>query len=446
MKSSRTLEDWLEYLSALHPKTIEFGLARVGSVWRAMHSPRPAPIVITVAGTNGKGSSVAMFEAIIRAAGYRVGTYTSPHLLHYSERIRIDGRNANDNEIIRAFERIESCRQTISLTYFEFGTLAAFDLLARAELDVAILEVGMGGRLDAVNLIDTDCALVTSIDLDHQIFLGNTRDQIGIEKVAIARPHCPLVIGEFNPPQSVLEYAHRIGAQLWCAGLDFNFSKTPPTNNSIEALSPLDIPTWFWCHRDGTQYELPPSNLRAPIQFQNASAVVACLHALKSRVAISDSHLAKGLCSIQIKGRIELLHENPKMYVDVGHNPQAAQSLSDWLVENPISGKTIALFGALDDKDVNGVLTAIHTEIDEWVLLGLDALSPRGLSVIALETIARKIRPRLQYRTATDMRDALLKATTVAGDKGRVVAFGSFVLAGKFVNVVDQDYSIQPAL
>src|SRR5579859_454571 len=264
---TRTLDEWLSYQERVNVRSIELGLDRVRAVWQRMGAQPPARRVITVGGTNGKGSTVAMLEAMLTAGGQRVGCYTSPHLLRYNERIRIEGREAGDEALVASFERIEAARGEIPLTYFEFGTLAALDLFARAGLDVAVLEVGLGGRLDAVNIIDADVAVVTTVDLDHMDWLGPDRDRIGVEKAGIARAGRPVIVGEADPPLGLLQALERIGARVERAGVDFSVQR--------EATG------WRWAHRDGTAWALPDPALAAPVQYANAAASVAALHALQ---------------------------------------------------------------------------------------------------------------------------------------------------------------------
>lgn len=279
---TRTLDEWLAYQETTNVHEIELGLDRVRMVWQAMGSPRPAPLVITVGGTNGKGSTVALLEGMLRAAGYRTGCYTSPHLVHYNERVRIDGVNAADEDLVASFERIEAARGTIAQTYFEFGTLAAIDLMARAGVDVAILEVGLGGRLDAVNIIDADAVVITTIDLDHQAWLGNDRDSIGREKAGIARAGRPAVVGELAPPEGLLAALRDTGAQIELAGSSYGWE--------APAAGEVGV-TWRWLHSDGMSLDLPRPALAAPVQFANASAAIAALHALREHLHLSLIHI-----------------------------------------------------------------------------------------------------------------------------------------------------------
>jgi dihydrofolate synthase/folylpolyglutamate synthase len=409
----RSLDAWLERLLALHPTEIELGLERVGAVWRALGAPRPAPLVITVGGTNGKGSTVAFLDAMLRAAGHRVGCYTSPHVLRYNERIAIDGTPVDDATLIAAFERVEAARGEVSLTYFEFGTLAAFLIIAGAGLDVAVLEVGMGGRLDAVNLIDADAAILTTVDLDHQAFLGPDRESIGREKAPIFRPGRPAVIGELDPPASVIEHATAIGARLVRRGIDFDVGVSETR------------PAWAFIEPDGGYIELPmPERLPAPVQLINAASAIAALRALGDRLAVSEAAMAEGVRTAGIAGRLQRIAEGPETVVDVGHNPQAARSLAVWL-DGQGGRRCEAVFGALADKDVAGIVGPLAGLVARWHVAGLAAESPRGQGAEVTAALVRAALPAAEVVEHADVATALAAAR--AGDDGRLVlVFGSF--------------------
>jgi dihydrofolate synthase/folylpolyglutamate synthase len=409
----KTLADWLERLLTLHPKEIDLGLERVGAVWRALGAPRPAPCVITVGGTNGKGSTVAFLDAMLRAAGHRVGAYTSPHVLHYNERVAIGGTPVDDATLIAAFERIEAARGGIPLTFFEFGTLAAFLVLAEAALDVAVLEVGMGGRLDAVNLIDADAAILTTVDLDHQAFLGPDREAIGREKAPIFRPGRPAVIGELDPPASVLAYAGTIGARVFRRGIDFDVGVSESR------------PAWAYLEPDGALIELPlPARLPAPVQLVNAASAIAALRALGERLPVPEAAMAEGVRRAGVAGRLERIADAPETVVDVGHNPQAARALAVWL-EGQGGRRCEAVFAALADKDVEGIVAPLGALVHRWHVAGLAAESPRGVEA---SVTARRVRAALPAAEVLEYADvAAALAAARAGDDGRLVlAFGSF--------------------
>lgn len=417
----RTLADWLAYQEHVNPRSIELGLDRVRAVWQRMGAPPPAQHVITVGGTNGKGSTVAMLEAMLRAAGKRVGCFTSPHLLAYNERVRIDGTDVDDAALVASFERIEAARgagreDAITLTYFEFGTLAALDLFARANLDVAVLEVGLGGRLDAVNIVDADVAVITTVDLDHVDWLGPDRDSIGREKAGIARAGRPAIVGEMDPPEGLLVALRACGARVERAGADFRVERFDRG--------------WRWTHRDGTSMTLPDPQLAAPVQFANAAAAIAALHALDAGLLGADpaAVAAEALKGVTVAARLQCLGGDPPLYVDVGHNPQAARALAQWLDATP-HGRVHAVFGALADKDVAGVLTALGDRVAHWHLAGLDRDTPRGLAVPALVEVLTASLPGALHDAHDGVAEALAAARSAAQSGDCILAFGSFFVA-----------------
>ncbi|WP_329743103.1 bifunctional tetrahydrofolate synthase/dihydrofolate synthase [Dyella sp. A6] len=417
---TRTLSEWLAYQEHVNPRSIELGLERVRAVWQRMGHAAPARRVVTVGGTNGKGSTVALLEAMLRAAGLSVGCYTSPHLLNYNERVRIDGRDADDAALVDSFERIEAARGDTPLTYFEFGTLAALDLFARAALDVAVLEVGLGGRLDAVNIVDADVAVVTTVDLDHMDWLGPDRDSIGHEKAGIARQGRPVVVGETEPPAGLLDALATAGAVVERAGRDF-FAERGTTD-------------WRWRHRDGTVLTLPNLALAAPVQFANAATAVAVLHVtladgqrLLAPAKLADAAPA-GLREVKVAARLQALGGDPAVFVDVAHNPQAARALAAWLDTQPAM-PTHAVYGALADKDVAGVIAALGDRIAHWHLAGLERDTPRGLPVAALVERLQTILPDAPYDACDDVAAALTAARAKACPGARILVFGSFFLA-----------------
>jgi dihydrofolate synthase/folylpolyglutamate synthase len=447
--SARSLAQWLSYQEQVNLHSIELGLDRVRTVWQRMGAARPAPLVITVGGTNGKGSSVALLEAMLRAAGLRVGCYTSPHLLRYNERVRIEGSDAADAALIGAFERIEAARRPgqadeIKLTYFEFGTLAALDLFARAALDVAVLEVGLGGRLDAVNIIDADAVLITTVDLDHTEWLGPDRDRIGVEKAGIARAGRPAIIGELDPPQGLLDALAAIGASRIAAGVDFSGE---PSGDG-----------WRWRHRDGTTLELPPLALAAPVQYANAAAAIACLHALHAPLqALPDRHrerddfascwgpaIIQALRQVAVPARLQQLGGHPALIVDVGHNPQAARALAQWLRERP-GGPVHAVYGALADKDVAGVIDALAEHVDHWHLAGLERDTARGLPASALVATLLRRQPAAHQDAYPDVASALAGARRAAPADARILAFGSFFIASAVLAMQQHGAPERPA-
>lgn len=407
----RTLAEWLEYQQHVHKVDIDMGLTRIREVWQRMGSPR-APLAITVGGTNGKGSTVAFLSTMLRTMGQRTGSYTSPHIRVYNERIRVDGVDADDATLCAAFERIEQARDEIPLTYYEYATLAALDIFVRADVDVMVLEVGLGGRLDATNIIDADAVAVTTIDLDHMQFLGPDRDSIGREKAGIARRGRPAIVGDSDSPRGLLETLDGIDAVVQQAGRDFR----------VEARAGRAT----WVHRDGMALELPTLALDAPCQQANAATAVAVLHALRDRLPWQPAALTDGLHETHLRGRMQNLGHAPERVVDVAHNPQAARVLARWLEQHRVSGTVHAVYGALDDKDVAGVVQALGARIDQWHLGGLENVSPRGLPVAALAQQLEAALPQAEHHSCPDIGAAWRSAVARAGPEDAIVAFGSF--------------------
>ena len=424
---TRTLEEWLDYQQRIHPRDIELGLARVSEVWQRVGAPSPAPVVISVGGTNGKGSTVAFLDAMLTADGKRVGSYTSPHLLRYNERVRVLGEEASDASLIDAFERIESVRGEIPLTYFEFGTLAALWIFAQSKLDVAVLEVGLGGRLDAVNIIDADAAIVTTIDLDHQDWLGNDRDSIGREKAGIFRSGRPAIIGMREAPGGLLAEAARIGARLFAAGRDFDI------------LPQLDAWRWRVARAGYTRYAddeaadlmLPEPALAAHCQIDNAAAAIAALYTLRDQLGWNPAALAAGVRSAHVAARLQRLHKPgaAELIIDVAHNPQAANVLAQWLGRNPGAGCSVAVFGALSDKDIGGIAAPLAAHIGHWYLGSLDAETPRGLPASQLYARVLAATPGADIQIHPSIAAALTAALAHANANDRILALGSFFVA-----------------
>lgn len=403
------LDGWLSHLERLHPKSIALGLDRVQQVRLRMGLVPDFPVV-TVAGTNGKGSTCAMLERILTEAGYRVGCYTSPHLLRYNERVRIHCHEAEDSQLCRAFAAVEAARGDIALTYFEFGTLAAVWLFAEAGIDVAVLEIGLGGRLDAVNVFDPDCAIVTSIALDHMDYLGNSRDNIGLEKAGIYRPGVPALCGDADPPASIPQAARSVGADYRQIGRDFGY----------------EVVDDGWIFRsDGRRSEtLPLPALSGAFQLDNACCVLEALQVLADRLPVSLEQMRAGLAHVELSGRFQLLRNNPQIVVDVAHNPHAARGLAGNLGKNKVSGRTVAVFAMLADKDMAGVVEAVHGEIDEWLVAGID--QPRGATASHLAGIVRLHAHGRVVAEFDRVTDALAHACRSTVENDRIVAFGSF--------------------
>ncbi|BCX83005.1 dihydrofolate synthase/folylpolyglutamate synthase [Methylomarinovum caldicuralii] len=414
----RTLADWLAWQQSLHPRPIDLGLARVRQVFARLQPGYRPPLTLTVGGTNGKGSCIALLDAVLRAQGLRVGAYTSPHLLRYNERIRIDGREAGDGDICEAFARIEAVRDGVSLSFFEFATLAALDLFARAGVDVQLLEVGLGGRLDAVNLIDADAVLVTSIDIDHKEWLGEDRDSIGREKAGILRAGRPAVVGDRDPPRSLVLRARELGARLHCLGRDFDHRR--------------QTDGWCWQGWDGELDGLPLPALPGRQQLDNAAAVIAVLRCLAPRLAVSTAALHQGLATVRLPGRYQLLPGTPERLLDVAHNPQAAALLAEHLRRNWPGRRVLALFTAMADKDIEGMLTRMGEVVDVWALAPL-AGNPRAASSERLLTAFERAglpRPLHGFSTVAAALDAL---ESMAGAEDLIVVFGSFFLVAELL-------------
>jgi dihydrofolate synthase/folylpolyglutamate synthase len=411
MNDPQDLAGWLAYIEQQHPQTIALGLERVARVRDAM-GLAPAVPVIAIAGTNGKGSTCAMLEAILGAAGYRTGLYTSPHLLRYNERVRIAGREADDAALAASFARVEAARRALagtSLTYFEFGTLAAVDLFLRGGVDVLLLEVGMGGRLDAVNAFDSDCAVVTSIGLDHMDYLGGTREAIGFEKAGIFRAGKPAVLADRSPPASVLAHAQATGAVLLRIGADFDYERGRGN--------------WSFRGPAGRYSGLPEPALRGEIQLQNASAALAALDALNQRLPVSADAIRRGLTEVRLHGRFELLPGHPALLLDVGHNPQAAAVLAQNLEGLPPCARTSAVFGMMRDKDIAGVVSLLSKHIDRWFVCTLPP--PRGALASELARVLRQAGADA-VREFENPAQAYMAACSGAAENDRIIVFGSF--------------------
>lgn len=425
------LSDWLVYLEALHPAAIDLGLERVREVWQRLGANLEGIPVITIGGTNGKGSSQAMLEAIYLAQGYSVGAYSSPHLLRYNERIRLDGSPVSDGDICNAFAAIEAARGEISLTYFEFGTLTAFWLFAKARPAVLILEVGLGGRLDAVNILDADAALISSIDYDHQDWLGTDIDQIAREKAGILRPGRPGVFTGKEPPQGLLDAAAQTGAELWLMGRDYGYERTGDGWRWWQAQALVHHPGSLTQGERAQERRvifmpgeaLPPPALIGEHQFANAAAVLAVLQLLQGRLPVTDMAIRQGLRAVRLPGRFQIIQQAPEIILDVAHNPEAARSLAATLRQHPISGRTLAIFGIMADKDAQAVLAELIPLIDCW--LPAAPRVPRALAVEKLAFLLEQMgAAALEPQTGLDK--AYARAKALAGSGDRILVFGSF--------------------
>jgi dihydrofolate synthase/folylpolyglutamate synthase len=411
----KTLAQWLDWQSGLNPKSIDLGLERVASIAERLPAKPAQTRVITVGGTNGKGSCVYYLEAILQAAGYRVGAYTSPHLERYNERIRIDGREVDDAALCAAFERVDAARGETKLTYFEFGTLAALDMFWREQLDVVVLEVGLGGRLDAVNLVDADAAIITNIALDHLEWLGPDRESIGAEKAGIFRPGRPAICADRDPPMSLLSRAEEIGADLRRAGRDYDWRRTRVA--------------WRFSARGRSWKDLPWPARPAEYQFGNAAAALAALEASSESIPVSAAAIRAGIRATIVPGRFEVLAGEVDTILDVAHNPDAARALANELARTRGASRTLAVFGMMRDKQVEEVSRILAPEIDGWWLATL--AEPRGLDASGLRDAVAKAIPELDSALAESPWQAWLGARDKAGSGDRIVVCGSFVTVGE---------------
>ncbi len=420
MAKKRSLREWLDYQQLIHPAEIELGLDRLQEVWRRLHPGKFQPLIISVAGTNGKGSCVAYLDAILRAASWRVGSYTSPHLIRYNERIHIDGEEAGDDELCAAFERIEECRGEITLTYFEFGTLAALDLFTRYQLDVVILEVGLGGRLDAVNLMDADAALVTSIGIDHQAWLGDNRDDIGAEKAGILRAAEPAVYAETDMPAGFLQAATAIGAKLYHVGDDYHYM--------------MGQDEWGWQSGGTLRHALPIPSMRGHYQLQNAAAVLMILHLLRQQLPVSQEAICQGILQANLPGRFQLIAGEPLIILDVAHNQEAAAALAANLDATPFSGKLRAIFSMYADKPLQAVVATLTDAVDEWHIYPLD--DERGFSGEKLRAAVAQAAVHAEVISHDSLQDAFqaTKQASAAGDA--ILVFGSFLVVGEALEMM----------
>ena len=421
----KTLTDWLAHLEGLHPRGqagIELGLDRINQVKAVLGQSQHCPVIV-VGGTNGKGSTCAYLENIIDRAGYKVGCYTSPHLLAYNERVRLNGLAVSDEKLCAAFERVEAARQQaghVALTYFEFGTLVAWEVFADAGVEAAILEVGLGGRLDAVNAYEPDISIVTTVALDHTDWLGNDRESIGFEKAGIYRPGKPAFCADPNPPQSLLDHAAAIGANLRLMGRDFGFER-PSAESSENRLQ------WRWWCRSGDKMikrSLAYPGLRGPTQLFNASVVLAALEALNDKLPVTMQAIRPGLIETELAGRFQVLPGKPAIVLDVGHNPQAIKVLADNLSSMGFFNSTHAVLGMLSDKDIAGALLPLKGKVDFWHVATLSGL--RGTRAETLKEIIGTINLGGEVICYDSPRAAMQAAKGSAGDSDRILAFGSF--------------------
>lgn len=422
--TQRSLAEWLSYLEQLHPSAIDMGLERSRQVAGRLGLGKPAPLVVTVTGTNGKGSTCAMLAALLRQQGLQVGVYSSPHLLRYNERVQLDGVEASDDELCEAFAAVESARGEISLTYFEMGTLAAFWLFQRAHLDAVVLEVGLGGRLDAVNLVDADLALVTSIGLDHAEWLGDSRESVAFEKAGILRQGRPALCGDLDPPLPLLQRVAELDCPLFLRGRDYDLA--------------VSGHGWHWrgLTASGQMLELHDLPL-LDLPLENAALALQAYAALD--LPWHAEQLAAALQRARVSGRLERrqLHWQGKtlaLMLDVGHNPHAAEYLAARLAARPVEGRRLAVFGLLADKDLSGVLAPLRLEIQDWAVAPLD--SPRSRQAGELEAALRNL--NVQVRSCGSVAEALLVQCGRASEGDEILVFGSFYCVAEALEWLDQ--------
>lgn len=433
--ATRDLASWLRYIESLHPKSIAMGLERVKQVIERLKL-NPKFTIVTVAGTNGKGSTCAMLEQIYRQAGYRVGCYTSPHLLRYNERVRVNGAEVADADLCRAFSAIEQARidsdhVAIQLTYFEVATLAAIWHFMQANIDVAILEIGLGGRLDAVNAFEPDSAIVTSVDLDHMEFLGDTREKIGFEKAGVFRTGVPAICGDNDPPQSLLQYARQIHADLNCIHQNFGYQR--------------EGKGWQYLANRQVRYNLPLPALKGAYQLNNASCAIAAVESLQTKLPVTQDAIVRALQQVTLAGRFQTVATHAdgsaKVILDVAHNPHAARALLDNLkTSRQHKGKTIAVFAMLADKDIKAVIDAVKSEIDSWYVAGIEHI--RGCPANELAALLATILPNAQPKIFDTVAQAYAQACIDMTENDKIIVFGSFFTVSNVMQVIEQSTNL----
>ncbi len=410
--NTRNLKQWLSYLEKLHPNEIDMGLVRVQEVAQRLRLPRIAQKVVTVTGTNGKGSTCALLASLVAAQGLSVGVYSSPHLLRYNERVRINGQEVSDEQLCAAFSAVEAARAEVSLTYFEMGTLAAFWLFTQSQLDIVILEVGLGGRLDAVNIVDADIAVVTSIGIDHKDWLGDTRDSVAYEKSGIFRSQRPAVCGDLDPPEQLLTQAALLNTPLVLRGRDFDLA--------------FSEQCWHWRGLDGQGHAIHLQNIPLLSLPTENAAVALQVYALLD-LPWQPQVVIDALSQASMQGRLQNITvqwqgRSLQLMLDVAHNPHAAQYLANRLAAQPIKGRRLAVLGVLDDKDLVGVLDCMQAHIANWAVAALpttrsfrverlhSTLETRGAAVVSYSTVA----------------EAIEAQCTQASEDDQIIIFGSF--------------------
>ena len=417
MPRFNSLPDWLNWQEQFHPRLIDLGLERVAEVFNKLHPTYTKPLTIIVGGTNGKGSCIAFLEAIYRAQGYKVGAYTSPEIIHYRERIKINGKAVSDKMICEAFARIDSARTDVSLSYFEFGTLAAIDIFSHANLDIQLLEVGLGGRLDAVNIIDAHVTLVSSICIDHVDWLGGTREAIGLEKAGIFRKNMPAIIGDNNPPASLIIAAKEKQTPLRCINQDFNYQ--------------LNAKEWHWHSPSQSYTHLPKPALKGRHQFNNASSALMAITTLQPYLAVDEKAIKQGLKNTRLTGRFQLIKNRPQILLDVGHNPQAVEMLADYLKVHFKGKKIHAVFAIMKDKDISAIIDIMSHLVSNWFISPIK--TPRAVSNPVLQALfIQKNISNVVYEFQ-DFKATFTAAKQNAKKDELILIFGSFFLVSEYL-------------
>ena len=417
----RSIDKWLHWQESLHFTAIELGLERCRRVANNMGLLNPSYNVISVAGTNGKGSSIIMLDRILRNAGYKIGRYTSPHLLRYNERICINGNEVSDTELCESFDRIDRARGDISLTYFEFGTLAALDLFRQHSVQLAILEVGLGGRLDAVNILDADISLITSIDIDHQEWLGNNRESIGREKAGIFRNLAPAICSEPNPPQSLLDCSEALGTPISILGSDYQFN--------------LINDTWSWSTKDTRIERLPRPMKYCDFQIQNASGVLMLLAKIRDEYPVSTENIKQGLSSFRLKGRFQIIPGAIPKILDVAHNRESIKALVNNLKMIPCYGKTHIILGMLKDKDHQRVIKELIEITDTWHFVSIS--QDRGIEAKILTSKLKALGRLENISEYSNVEEALDKIHKLSMPDDRIIITGSFYTVGAAIRYLN---------
>lgn len=422
MNSFVSLNDWLTWQESLHPQPIDLGLERVRRVFEKLLPSYNSqkPLTIMVAGTNGKGSTVAYLQEFYFASGHKVGAYTSPHILRYNERIKINGKAISDEKICAAFEQINKARGDISLSYFEFSTLAALLIFLQEKVAVQILEVGLGGRLDAVNIVDTDLAIVTSIDIDHAEYLGNTREAIGREKAGVFRPCKPAIVSDLRPPKSLIDYAYQKNALLLRLGETFFYEKHGES--------------WTWQGLSQTISDLPNPALKGNHQFRNASAAIFATQCLAEQLSVSETSIKMGLKNVKLAGRFQLIEGETPVLLDVGHNPQAVQTLVDYLEENFANRRILAIFAMMKDKDIASVLELMKPVVSEWFFSPLPQ-NQRAITADGVQTFFEQAGITAAKINFENFTQAFASAKNQAKNDDLILVFGSFFLVSECLSI-----------